>query len=923
MQVSNKQKDSNYSVLPQDSLSVPSIDKTQHVDVVLPIEKERKQTKPLPGCWSDDILKSKEKILHQKQKITESSDLKNISAVEMDMELTCTNHLMFVIHGIGKHQDFIEHDQSWDGVKGGLSGGLFDFKLSFEQLLYRRETNLKQKYFPLNLKIESIEWHENLREDFEIEHILNERLAPDGVASIRNFITETLLDGFLYLSPKFAQRILNTVCKQLNEKYRIHCQTHPGFADEGNKGRISLFAHSLGTMIILDLLTRSRKDVIVPKLDFEVSNLFCCGSPISLLRLLRGDMFDEKTGKILSQKDMNEKVKLLPSGIRFVNIIHPLDAISWKIAPLVSELDSTSLDLPNISGLEKLSLGDIFQKYYSVKEAELFNQVVDFTLPISRFENMMSLPSAISSHSTYWSNTSVSSLVLSVLVEDLALLLGSGQSLQKMANFKASIGDKLFKTVDLKDLRIAQKQRPVDFSMEIISLFSTSEVFYFSEVTEFQYDCVIFIQCGFLYLFEDCLERQLGDQLTSFDMAQSNIMVSYHQEEELSSKLYKFAGLGKNSKSDQRSISEGLFQREQNTSRTFEVVSVDILENEARSANNHPTVPRKPSLGLGSDKAVSAKGKSGVIPEVFSERCLFRAPSWEEAKNWFEKLQHIQNVNKTLRGNFRQSKSKQGYSEQELESKLFGSDYFGVLEKRNESSWTKTWDKGYYVLRSNVLSSYKFGPSPESTLIRCLDVSKVRALKIWKGAGIFKFCFRYGDCLKVRVSKDNIEDFEESLAKILEMLPAGAEISYHLHEEFESRVVVGYEVHSEGFAVYLIRAKFSMDFNFTTEFLVRRRNREIKEFHAALTKELTSHEKGVTAGEGPPPLSALPSSGLTRSLDPNLLNKRVVMLNGFFRDLSSRRDVVSSDAWKDFFDETRKTVTQKINSTRSLITATG
>lgn len=45
---------------------------------------------------------------------------------------------------------------------------------------------------------------------------------------IREFSKETLMDIMYYLSPRYGQLIVDTVTQQMNEKYHIFKEEHPG-----------------------------------------------------------------------------------------------------------------------------------------------------------------------------------------------------------------------------------------------------------------------------------------------------------------------------------------------------------------------------------------------------------------------------------------------------------------------------------------------------------------------------------------------------------------------------------------------------------------------------------------------------------------------------------------------------------------------
>lgn len=168
----------------------------------------------------------------------------------LQIRLRSFNHLVFVIHGIGQHIDFRDGEfKSWNG-ETGVEGGNHAFRDIFRTML---ETTFQD--IPLALEMQSIEWHEDLHEPTGLDNIFD-LISPEGVSayvaahslllisirdsiakyntlflrlsSIREFNKETFMDVLYYLSPRYGQLIVDSVTRQLNEKYRVFMNEHPG-----------------------------------------------------------------------------------------------------------------------------------------------------------------------------------------------------------------------------------------------------------------------------------------------------------------------------------------------------------------------------------------------------------------------------------------------------------------------------------------------------------------------------------------------------------------------------------------------------------------------------------------------------------------------------------------------------------------------
>lgn len=69
---------------------------------------------------------------------------------------------------------------------------------------------------------------------------------------VRQIANEVVLDVLLYLTPAFRSRILNFVCYKINKLYHKFCENNPSFVRDG--GKCSVIGHSLGTVILFDIL---------------------------------------------------------------------------------------------------------------------------------------------------------------------------------------------------------------------------------------------------------------------------------------------------------------------------------------------------------------------------------------------------------------------------------------------------------------------------------------------------------------------------------------------------------------------------------------------------------------------------------------------------------------------------------------------
>ncbi|XP_056426900.1 phospholipase DDHD2 isoform X3 [Hyla sarda] len=167
--------------------------------------------------------------------------VENISVEIPQGEPTQIDHLVFMVHGIGPACDL-----QFRSIVQCVN----DFRLVSLNLLHAHfKKSLEQgqigrvEFLPVN-------WHNALHADATGVDNDIQRITLPSICRLRQFTNETLLDLFFYNSPTYCQTIVNTVCGEMNRIHRLFLERNPTF-----KGRISFTGHSLGSLILFDLLT--------------------------------------------------------------------------------------------------------------------------------------------------------------------------------------------------------------------------------------------------------------------------------------------------------------------------------------------------------------------------------------------------------------------------------------------------------------------------------------------------------------------------------------------------------------------------------------------------------------------------------------------------------------------------------------------
>lgn len=77
-----------------------------------------------------------------------------------------------------------------------------------------------------------------------------EAITPTSVLSIRHILNTSAMDILYYTSPLYGGEVRNGLQLELNRLYLMFVNRHPDW-----KGKVSILAHSLGCVIVYDIVT--------------------------------------------------------------------------------------------------------------------------------------------------------------------------------------------------------------------------------------------------------------------------------------------------------------------------------------------------------------------------------------------------------------------------------------------------------------------------------------------------------------------------------------------------------------------------------------------------------------------------------------------------------------------------------------------
>ncbi len=349
------------------------------------------------------------------------------------------DHLIFVIHGIGEH--FFTTDDL------GLNlGTIIDCTSSVRSLADRIfQLMPKEERKKGRLEFLPIQWHDVVHDKERSDAM--EAVTQKTVPVVRAIANQLFVDILFYMEPEHRLLMANKVAAEANALYHKYKANNPTFS-----GKVSIFAHSLGTVITFDLLRHaqpivddddlrdfedaaddatatSRPPTLRRRLsdnfafmplafDFNVENFFAIGSPVGFFATIRGN-------------ELGPQYKFKTCK-KYFNIMHPHDPVGYRVEPLfdpsLAKYDpvimdsSTGWDMPHIfvkkihSKLSDLVTSILHKevkeephstvaKNTKVNQGERIDYVVQENTLTSAGPAAYS--SALGAHSGYWTNNDV------------------------------------------------------------------------------------------------------------------------------------------------------------------------------------------------------------------------------------------------------------------------------------------------------------------------------------------------------------------------------------------------------------------------------------------------------------------------------------------------------------------------------------
>ncbi|CEP16091.1 hypothetical protein [Parasitella parasitica] len=351
---------------------------------------------------SDEESHTKEEE-KQQMEANEAEDYDNENSEE---EVRKIDHLMFVIHGVGQKMS----ERTGQTFVHDVNVMRKTLKLAYPAAMSTTATPNRAN----GIQVLPIMWRRDIKfgmaaddeEGFEADlGTLGEEdgcptldeLTLDGVPNIRTVVSDVLMDVPLYMTPRYRELMTQIIAKEINRVYRLFGSRNPEFSE---KGKVSIFGHSLGSLLAFDMLTlqpttpldhlkqkehhpipntsstlsttptptnnnssnnnnnnknssssSSGNDRKMPPLVFPVQNFFAAGSPLGVILLLRGFKIASRKSLTDAQAALSDVKSPSSTSINFCypavdnlyNIFHKADPVAYRLEPLIARHYSAKL----------------------------------------------------------------------------------------------------------------------------------------------------------------------------------------------------------------------------------------------------------------------------------------------------------------------------------------------------------------------------------------------------------------------------------------------------------------------------------------------------------------------------------------------------------------------------------------------------
>ncbi|KAL7784656.1 DDHD domain-containing protein [Trichoderma ceciliae] len=248
-----------------------------------------------------------------------NSALGTCPACEADKDRSKVTDLVLVAHGIGqKIAERVESYHFTHAINGFRRIVDSEFQSpAVQEILHNNRSRLM--VLPLNWRIGlSFEDGGHLQtgmgpnDSSAAQPFGLKDIEPNTIPAVRSMISDVMFDIPFYMSHHKGKMIAALVA-EANRVYRLWCRNNPGFAENG---RVHLVAHSLGSVMAVEVLSRqptnippidlSRAEPATNFFEFDTRNLFLMGSPTGFFLLLERGALTPRRGRVKPGVDASD-----------------------------------------------------------------------------------------------------------------------------------------------------------------------------------------------------------------------------------------------------------------------------------------------------------------------------------------------------------------------------------------------------------------------------------------------------------------------------------------------------------------------------------------------------------------------------------------------------------------------------------------
>lgn len=228
-------------------------------------------------------------------------------ACETEKARSQVTDLVLVIHGIG--QKLAEKVETYH-----FTHAVNNFRRAINLELRSEAVGSALREGQNGIMVLPINWRQNLsfeeggpmkeedKDNYTPQGFGLKDIEPKTIPAVRSMISDVMFDIPFYMS-HHKPKMVAAVVGEANRVYRLWCQNNPQFLE---KGRVHVIAHSLGSVMAMEVLSRQptlppplqlKRPLHLEHFEFDTKNLFLLGSPAAFFLLLERGALMPRRGR--------------------------------------------------------------------------------------------------------------------------------------------------------------------------------------------------------------------------------------------------------------------------------------------------------------------------------------------------------------------------------------------------------------------------------------------------------------------------------------------------------------------------------------------------------------------------------------------------------------------------------------------------